>query len=211
MSKVFPKLEELFIAIINDCYIFFLEHSQKNISEKELIKKKEEQIDVIDAIKILNSSMVNYQPKNNKFIDIIQFASNYIYNIYEFFSQEKIYSSEVKYFHEYCLAYIALVGYENIFINIEGDELFSFQFEKHKFFSKLLDDYSVLTEIKKYYENYSNQIKEKFNLGRNLYLNLIIKFDADSRFYPLLIQEKQDEYLKETKKENKKIGQKQKK
>ena len=211
MSKVFPKLEELFIAIINDCYIFFLEHSQKNISEKELIKKKEEQIDVIDAIKILNSSMVNYQPKNNKFIDIIQFASNYIYNIYEFFSQEKIYSSEVKYFHEYCLAYIALVGYENIFINIEGDELFSFQFEKHKFFSKLLDDYSVLTEIKNYYENYSNQIKEKFNLDRNLYLNLIIKFDADSRFYPLLIQEKQDEYLKETKKENKKIGQKQKK
>ena len=54
--------------------------------------------------------------------------------------------------------------------------------------------------MKKYYESNSNQIKEKFNSDKNLYLNLIIKFDADSRFYPLLIQEKQDEYLKETKK-----------
>ena len=200
MSKVFPKLEELYIAIINDCYIFFLENSQKNISEKELNKKKEEQIDVIDAIKILYDSMKNYQPKNDKFIDIIQFASNYIYNIYEFFAKEKIDNIEVKYFHEYCLAYIALVGYENFFIDKVEDELFSFQIEKHKFFYKLLNDYSILTEMKKYYESNSNQIKEKFNSDKNLYLNLIIKFDADSRFYPLLIQEKQEEYLKETKK-----------
>ena len=200
MSKVFPKLEELYIAIINDCYIFFLENSQKNISENELNKKKSEQIDVIDAIKILYDSMKNYQPKNDKFIDIIQFASNYIYNIYEFFAKEKIDNIEVKYFHEYYLAYIALVGYENFFIDKVEDELFSFQIEKHKFFYKLLNDYSILTEMKKYYESNSNQIKEKFNSDKNLYLNLIIKFDADSRFYPLLIQEKQDEYLKETKK-----------
>jgi len=211
MSKVFPKLDELYIAIINDCYIFFLENSKKNISEKELIKKKEEQIDVIDAIKILNSSMQNYQPKNDKFFDILSFTSYYIYSIYEFFSSEKIDNIEVKYFHEYCLAYIALVGYENFFINSGDDELFSFQCEKHKFFYKLLNDYSVLTEMKKYYESNANQIKEKFSSDKNLYLNLVIKFDADSRFYPLLIQEKQDEYLKETKKENKKIDQKKKK
>jgi len=209
MEKVFPKVEYLYIAIINDCYIFFLEHNQKDPSVKELIKKAEEQIDVKDAITILKSSMVNNQPQNNKFIHIAYFTSKYIDSIYEFFSQEKIDNIEVKYYHEYCLAYIALVGYESFFLNIEDDQLFSFQADKHRFFSNFLDKFSVLTDIKKYYENYSTQIKKKYKLDANSYLYLIVKFDADNRFYS--IPEEQEKYGEDAKNESKQIEQKQKK
>ena len=38
MSKVFPKLEELYICITNDCYLLFLEKivKQENFSIKEV-------------------------------------------------------------------------------------------------------------------------------------------------------------------------------
>ena len=118
-------------------------------------------------------------------------------------------NNELKYYDQFCLAYIALVGYCCFYTNIDDDELFIFNSEKYKNFSKFLFDYSITTPLKKYYEEYSFKIKTDCNDESKLYLHLIIKFDADHQYYPMLISVKQDKKEEMKKNLTKEINQNQ--
>ena len=191
MSINLIKLEELYNTIINDCYAFFLEQSNKKVgnSIKESFEREQKEINYkLNKLKLcISDAKIN----GAKYSVITYFSSIYIYYICEFFEKKEINSNlELKYYDELCLSYIALVGFRSFFINnINDNKLFNFQIEEYKRFSEFLAKYSILYEMKKYYEEFSIPIQKEFKDKENLYINLIGKFDPEELFYPQLIKE----------------------
>ena len=184
MSKVFPKLEELYICITNDCYLLFLEKNvnQENFSIKDLFQKRKNKKDIIAILDLIKSNILANKSKNERYSDITSFSWDYINKISEFFSENKINNIDVRYVNDFCLAYITLEGIRNIFFNLEESEIFLFRAEKYLYFSKFLAKYHILTDIKNFYEKYSNEIKTIYNNDKKIYINLIIRFDSDFQF-----------------------------
>jgi len=190
MSIILPKLKELYIAIINDCYAFLLEQNKK-VENSIKVSFEIEQKDINYKLNKLKLCISDIEINNKKYSDLIYFSSIYIYNICKFFEEEEINSNlELKYYDEFCLSYIALVGFRFFFINnINDNKLFKFQIDEYNKFSEFLSKYLILEEIKTYYEEFSIPIQNEFKDSKNLYINLIGRFDPEYLFYPQLIKE----------------------
>ena len=196
MSIIFPKLEELYSNITNDCYIYTLQQNNKNqkILDKELFVPIKNKTDIIKRLEVIKNSISNHMSKNQKYSYINTFTSKYICTIMNFYSKNQTINIELKYYDQFCLAYIALVGYCCFYSNIDDDdELFIFHSEKYKNFSKFLLYYSIANPLKEYYEEHSFKVKKDCNDESKLYLCLIIKFDSDHQYYPMLISVQQNE------------------
>lgn len=189
MSLLFPTSQELYKTITNDCFAFFLEQNNEK-SIKELYKTKKNNISIKDKLNKLKLIISDNKANNQKHSDIIHFTSKYINIMHAFFEKDKIDNSEVRFLHQYCLSYISLVGFRCLFSNnINDDQIFKFQVNEYKEFSKFLIYYSITEQVQNFYEENSIQIQADFKDSDNLYLNLIIKFDADRLFYPQIIKE----------------------
>ena len=190
MSVVFPKLDELYCSIINDCNRFQMLQYHKNEKKPiiiELYKPKTNKNEIINILNVLLTYMSKNSSKDKKCLPITFFTSMYMNNIFEFYSKETN-NIEVKYYDKYCLAYIALVGFRYFFSDLNDNELFEFQSTNCENFSNFLCKYSLLKQLKEYYDTYSTEVKAKYNNDTNLYLNLILKFDTDCRFSKQLQQ-----------------------
>ena len=75
MSKIFPKLEYLYSAITNDCYIYTLQQNNKNLKilDKELIVSIKNKSDIIKRLEVLKNSISKHMAKNQKYSYIITF------------------------------------------------------------------------------------------------------------------------------------------
>ena len=177
MSTIFPTFDELYKAIINDCYKIL--SVQQNGKDKSLT---DNQINIIYKINALKSNIIDNKSKNDKYSDIISFTSIYINNLSIFFSKNEIDDIYVEYADVYCLAYIALVGFKfNLINNLQNDEIFSFKFTNYENFSNILLKHQIS-------EEHLNLIRSKSN--NNIYLNFIKEFDPENQFYPKLINGK---------------------
>ena len=76
MSKVFPKLEELYICITNDCYLLFLEKivKQENFSIKEVFQERKNKKDIIAILDLIKSNILANKSKNERYSDITSFS-----------------------------------------------------------------------------------------------------------------------------------------
>ena len=184
MSTIFPTFDELYKAIINDCYKIL--SVQQNGKDKSLT---DNQINIIYKINALKSNIIDNKSKSDKYSDIISFTSIYINNLSIFFSKNEIDDIYVEYADVYCLAYIALVGFKhNLINNLENDEILSFKFTNYENFSNILVKYNISEQIIGYYQEHLNLIRSKSN--NNIYLNLIKEFDPENQFYHKLINGK---------------------
>jgi len=184
MSIPFPELEELYACIVNDCYLLFLaQKCEQGQSIKELFQQKKNKKDILDMSNTLKSEILINKAKNKKYYDITSFSLDYLKKISEFFSQDKITNISVRFYNDFCLAYIALEGFRNVYVGLKEDEIFVFLAEKFRYFSEFLDKYQIITKIKNYYEKYSNEIKTEYNNDNNVYIYLILKFDSSFIFY----------------------------
>ena len=206
MQVIYPQLEELYIVITNDFYKMYMEKTDENAKEKLDLEKNN--LNIKDKIKQLKIFISKNKAKNINDSDIFQFLSTYIENIDKFFTKEKIEKIEVQYADQYCLSYIALVFFK-FFCDDKEDikDLFSFDVDKYEHFSKFIIHYSLFNQIKDFYEENSISVLNEYKFYKNLYLNIIIKFDNDSIFYP---KSNEEEHKKtENKKENAKKIEKQ--
>ena len=183
MSQIFPKLEEFYKVIINDCFEIYYE---LNKVKDNNFKKN---VDFVDKIYTLKNICIDNKLKNQHFLDIALFLSIYMYDIKEFFIDKEKKNSDVIYAEEYCLAYIVLIGYKANLINKIGkDELFTFQPENHRNFSNFLQHYGLPEQIRNCYDESLAQIKASLNNDNDIFLNIIKKFDME--YYQKLIEEK---------------------
>ena len=194
MSKIFPKLEELYVTIINEYYKSFkiiLNESQKTLINK-LFKPRTSLYDIVSILDTIKSFCESHCKQDKKYSDITSFTLNYINKMSEFFKEKELSNIEAKYLDNYCLAYISLVGFNCFNADLENDdELFKFKLEKYTIFSKFLIDNLNLEDLKNYYESYSLQIKNIFKNDNDKYMKLIIIFDPDYQFHKREIYEKQ--------------------
>lgn len=190
MSNKCAKSDGLYKAIVNDCYALYLEQSKKR--NENVIKEQFEEEKNMDITNKLNKIkvIISNKENNRKYSDIINYSLIYIYNICSFFEKEKTLNLDIKYMHELCLAYLALVGFKSFLININEDELFTFQIKNYPNFLNFLTSYFQIEPIIKFYEKFSISIKTDFENDENLYSNLIKKFDSDNLFYSQLMEEK---------------------
>ena len=183
MEVIYPQLEELYKVITNDFYKMYLEKKDENAKEK--LDSEKNNLNIKDKIEQLKIFISKNKTKNINDFDIIQFLSKYIDIIDSFYSKEKIEEIEVQYADQYCLSYIALVFFK-FFCDDKEDlnELFHFNINKYQHFSEFITHYSLLRQMKLIYEEISFPVLEEFKIYKDLFINLIKKFDNDSIFYP---------------------------
>ena len=109
--------------------------------------------------------------------------------MFAFFSKEQIAIIDVKFYYEYCLAYIVLVGYGYTLNNsLNDDKLFIFEVGEYDFFSCLLSKYGLFVKLKNFYEQCSSALR---NIN-DKYFNLIAAFDKDYLFILDMAIEKEE-------------------
>ena len=180
MSSKFPKLEELYSAIVNDCYAFIskkMKEDNKTPNKELTILEKDKNI--LEKLNTLQLHFPTADLYDRKYIYIANFCSLFIKKIYDFFSKNEP-NVEVRYSSDYCLAYIALLG------------IFVLDLKEYTNFSKILDDYNISESLKIDYEENSLYIKEFNNninnVNNNLYIDFILRFDCDKIYYPKIIE-----------------------
>ena len=171
------------------CSFLYKILKKKNIIKK-LYQQRKNKSDILDILVLIKSNISANKSKLKQYSDITSFSLEYFNTTPEFFARNDISNNEVRYANDFCLSYIALIGFRNVFVDLEEDEIFIFQSEKYSYFSEFLNKYNILTDIKNFYEKYSNEIKVKYYNDKNLYLYLIIRFDSSFQFYQKLIEDK---------------------
>ena len=192
VSSEKPKLKELYNAVINDCYLILnrvLSEAVIDSIKKQFGSKINETENIIFSLRFYISNNLS-NVKNETYLDLISFSLLYINNI-ELFIKKKT-DIIIKSIDEFCLSYIAIVGFRCSFtINFQDKGLFLFNTERYSNFSKLLEKYGILKEVEKYYEENSVPIWKNENNIINIYFYLILKFDTENRF--VLLKEKEEE------------------
>ena len=147
MPIIFPKFDELYEVIINDCLEIYSEQNKLKSNNS-----KKDNLDIIDKIYELKYSLRENKSKNKKFSDIVLFLSFYLNDIKNFFIDKERNNSKVEFAEDFCLAYILLTGYRfNLINKIETEELFMLQLKYYKNFSNFLKYYTLTEQIKKRY------------------------------------------------------------
>jgi hypothetical protein len=192
MSEIiFPKLDELYTAITKDCYNYLYlscsEQVQKSI-DNILISQKGRS-DIYNQLYVIKYYIAKNKSKYKNYSDIIRFVSKYIDIMFAFFSKEQIAIIDVKFYYEYCLAYIVLVGYGYILNNsLNDDKLFIFEVGEYDYFSCLLSKYGLFVKLRNFYEQCSSALR---NIN-DKYFNLIAAFDKDYLFILDMAIEKEE-------------------
>ena len=179
---IYPKLEELYTAVIKDCYKCFSQRNNENYNYSKEDSEKEK-IDIVSMAEILKSFILNYKPMNKELSYLISFSSKYINNIYEYYKNIEKNNIELKDYSDFCLAYIALVGFRTCCINkIDDNELFKFVIQNYENFKKFFDEYRLLSQIKPFYEENSSRLK--YNIYYNKYLYIVVLFHGYDILFP---------------------------
>ena len=184
-----PSLYELYNAVTNDCYYYLYSKCDENV-RKSIVNF----ITVIKKDKPILNNMIyilRYYTRHKRLKSdiIISFTSKYIYNMFLMTSDELIKNKKVNDNNEYCLAYIALLGYKYTFeenVN-EQDNFFNFKIEEYTTFSTLLNNYEISKQIEEYYESSISNINKKS--ANDKLLALIKTFDHEQIFINDLILE----------------------
>ena len=163
----YSKLEEVYNAVVNDCYDFLYNFSDKQAKESiDLIYKSDQNgADRDKKIYVLQSSLSTVKVTDYEYIYIVFFTKSYIDNIYYHFKKKE---PQIQLINidlcDFCLAYIALIGYVFIFKGIKAKNLFNFYPEFFKNYYNYLKKYEDPLSIQELFENYLSHMEKKENV-----------------------------------------------
>ena len=182
------SLYEIYEAVTNDCYIYLFSLCFQNVRDSivKYISEKEKENPTLNIIIFILRQYAGIQ-NQLKSDFIISFTSKYLYNMYELTTNEQIKEikeKKVNNNYEFCLAYIALLGYKYTLIGALTDEdkekFFNFAMDEYENFSSLLNKYNISNIIKEFYDKSIFEIKNESTDDK--YLNLIKTFDQEKIF-----------------------------
>ena len=160
-------VEEVYNAVVNDCYDFLYNYSDKQMKESiDLIyKNNQNETDRDKKIYVLQSSLSTVKVTDYEYIYIVFFTKSYINKIYYYFKKNdpKIQLINID-LCDLCLAYFALIGYVFIFKGIEAKDLFQFNPVIFNNYYDFLKKYEDPLNIKEFFDNYFSHMEKKENV-----------------------------------------------
>ena len=160
----YPKIDQLFNAIIEDCYNYLLANSTNPVKEsieslKETIKDKAE---IIKKAYVVFCSIGNEKPKKEgKLPSIYDFTIKFIEAVYYHICDTNKNSCINSTISDFCNCYIALSGYAYIFNGCFTNDFLSFDTKNFKCFEKILMNNNVLKDALNYYKDVVNKLYKK--------------------------------------------------
>ena len=181
MSNIFPVSNELYEAVIDDCYEFLYnictEDAKKSL--ENLFKTRIESYDADNKIYVLKYYISSPESKKILNQEIIQYTLKYINHMEKDYVDNTF--KKLKSIADFCLAYLALTSFRYIYdINFKENKFFFFQTNDYRNFSNFLLKYSILSQIKEAYEKSTISIYN--SAVQNKYLSLIKIFDINKIF-----------------------------
>jgi len=201
MSKHLPKSDELYESVIDDMYLILFSacntDARKSIEIFLEVNKDFPKINnKINLLKFYSSIKDFYGNKN---MDIIHLTTNYIKYI-EICLNNYV-GENLQLIEDFCLAYLALVGFRYIFdSNFQDEQLFLFDLTFFDKFSSLIENYSLTIKIKELFEKKVIPLKNE----KNKYITLIQLFDRN-KIFNLAFSDKPEEDNKIDPNNNKEI------
>lgn len=167
----YPKIEQLFNAIIEDCYNYLLDKADNSTKKsieslKETIKDKPE---TIKKAYVVFCSIGNEKPEKGKLSSIYDFTIKYIECVYYYLNDlnVNIINDRIAEKSDFCNCYITLFGYVYIFNGCFENEVLLFDYKNFKCFEKILVNNKISKIIKNIYIDTVNKFYKKEGIKIN--------------------------------------------
>ena len=170
----YPKLDELFEAIIKDCYDYLYKHSEKEVKNSihKLLELKKDKPEIERKAYVVFCSINNMEPSSDDNSSIFSFTKNSIRTIHEFFEQNK--TSKLSTINGFCYCYMILFGYKYIFRGFFENEFLLFSIKYYNNYAELLNKYNISEEVQNYYETTLNLFTEENQNEKTLKLLIVL-------------------------------------
>ena len=181
----YPTLEQLFQAIIEDCFDYLFTHSEGQAKES-ITKLKEYNQDKAEIIKksyVVICSMNNEKPSEGELSSIYDFTIKFIEAINSYLNDTNANNGKISTINDCCNGYIALFGYIYIFKGFYSNEFLLFVTKYYKYFEEILVKNNILKDVKIYYENAVNKLYKTESVKLNdEFFNEFLKFFEKESF-----------------------------
>ena len=167
----YPKIEQLFNAIIEDCYNYLLDKAD-NSTKKSIESLKETIKDKAETNKkayVVFCSIGNEKPEKGKLSSIYDFTIKYIECVYYYLNDlnVNIINDRIAEKSDFCNCYITLFGYVYIFNGCFENEVLLFDYKNFKCFEKILVNNKISKIIKNIYIDTVNKFYKKEGIKIN--------------------------------------------
>jgi hypothetical protein len=168
----YPKIEELFNALIEDCYNYLLDKAENSTKEsiesfKESIKDKAE---IIKKAYVVFCSIGNEKPEKGKLSSIYDFTIKFIECVYNYLNDLNVNNNindRIAKKTDFCNCYITLFGYVYIFNGCFENEFLLFDIKNFKCFKEILENNKIAKIIKNIYIDAVNKFYKKEGIEIN--------------------------------------------
>ena len=168
----YPKIEQLFNAIIEDCYNYLLDKADNSTKEsieslKETIKDKAE---IIKKAYVVFCSIGNEKPEKGKLSSIYDFTIKFIEYVYNYLNDLNVNNNinvRIAKKTDFCNCYITLFGYVYIFNGCYENEFLLFDIKNFKCFKEILANNKIEKIIKNIYIDAVNKFYQKEGIKIN--------------------------------------------
>ena len=167
----YPKIEQLFNAIIEDCYNYLSAHAIESAKESiEMLKEKiKDKTEIIKKAYVVFCSIGNEKPKKEELSSIYDFTIEFIESVYYYLNDinENNSNDRISTNNDFCNCYIALFGYVYIFNGCYANEFLLFDTKNFKYFKEILVNNNISKVIKNFYINAVNKFYKKEGIKIN--------------------------------------------
>ena len=181
----YPTLEELFKAIIKDCYDYLFSHTEDKAKESiiKLLDYNKNKDEIIQKSYVVLCSIIYENPSEGELSSIYEFTKKFIESINYYLNDTKKNNNRISTMNDCCNGYIVIFGYIYIFKGVFNTEFLQFFIQYYKYFEEVLTKYDILNEVKKYYEDAIIKLYKAENIKINDELfNEFIKFFEKESF-----------------------------
>ena len=189
----YPTIEELFKAIIKDCYDYLFTHTEDKAKESiiKLIDYNKNKDEIIQKSYVVLCSIKYEKPSEGELSSIYDFTKIFFEAIDYDLNDENRKIDRISTINDCCNGYIALFGYIYIFKGVFTNEFFRFLAQYYKYFEEILVKYNVSKDVKEYYEDTVNKLykTEIIEINNEIFNEFIKYFEKESFEYQKVAKE----------------------
>ena len=148
----YPKIEQLFNAIIEDCFNYLLDKADNLTKQsiESLIETIKDKAETIKKAYVVYCSIGNEKPEKGKLSSIYDFTIKFIECVYYYLNDLNVnnINGRIAKNNDFCNCYIALFGYVYIFDGCFENEVLLFDTKNFKCFNEILANNKIVKTIK---------------------------------------------------------------
>ena len=178
MSK-YPKLIELYEAVIEDCYNYYMKNHTENAKNyMKLLEINKNKDEIIKKSFIVSCSINNIEQSEAEFFKISEFSRGYLKLINQYINNSNKYINCISTINDCCISFIVLFGYIYILKDINLEQFLLFPIDYYLNYYQTLDWYKLIKVVQLYFDYYNQKslFKNQFVEFNDNYFTDLIKF-----------------------------------